>query len=108
MTAITDRPIRGRGSDGAATTRSPRRHIHQSHNHWWRLPVAVVAGSAVLVAAVATSVLWRPSASPSPATRTARAFLDRYVMGDGRVARIDQGGDTVSEGQAYALLLAAA
>jgi endoglucanase len=35
-------------------------------------------------------------------------FLDRYVEDDGRVVRHDQGGDTVSEGQAYAMLLAAA
>jgi endo-1,4-beta-D-glucanase Y len=34
-------------------------------------------------------------------------FLDRYVEG-GRVVRHDQGGDTVSEGQAYAMLIAAA
>ena len=34
-------------------------------------------------------------------------FLDRYVE-DGRVVRHDQGGDTVSEGQAYAMLLAVA
>ena len=34
-------------------------------------------------------------------------FLDRYVD-DGRVVREDQGGDTVSEGQAYAMLLAVA
>jgi endoglucanase len=33
-------------------------------------------------------------------------FLDRYVEDDGRVVRHDQGGDTVSEGQAYAMLLA--
>jgi endo-1,4-beta-D-glucanase Y len=36
----------------------------------------------------------------------ARAFLARYVAPDGRVVRWDQGGDTVSEGQAYAMLLA--
>jgi endoglucanase len=36
------------------------------------------------------------------------SFLDRYVGSDGRVVRHDQGGDTVSEGQAYALLLAVA
>ncbi|HUR18119.1 MAG TPA: glycosyl hydrolase family 8 [Acidimicrobiales bacterium] len=36
------------------------------------------------------------------------AFFDRYVQDDGRVVRHDQGGDTVSEGQAYALLLAVA
>jgi len=35
-------------------------------------------------------------------------FLGRYVQDDGRVVRHDQGGDTVSEGQAYALLLAVA
>ena len=38
----------------------------------------------------------------------ARHFLDRYVNADGRVVRIDQGRDTVGEGQAYGMLLAAA
>lgn len=38
----------------------------------------------------------------------ARHFLDRYVLPDGRVSRLDQGGDTVGEGQAYGMLLAAA
>jgi endoglucanase len=38
----------------------------------------------------------------------ARRFLDRYVTSDGRVQRIDQGGDTVGEGQAYGMLIAAA
>jgi endoglucanase len=45
----------------------------------------------------------------SPAGR-ARAdaveFLRRYEAPDGRVVRTDQGGDTVSEGQGYAMLLA--
>jgi len=36
------------------------------------------------------------------------SFLDEYVADDGRVVRHDQGGDTVSEGQAYAMLLAVA
>jgi endoglucanase len=40
--------------------------------------------------------------------REPSGFLDRYVDDDGRVVREDQGGDTVSEGQAYALLLAVA
>jgi endoglucanase len=35
-------------------------------------------------------------------------FLSGYVEPDGRVVRHDQGGDTVSEGQSYALLLTAA
>jgi endo-1,4-beta-D-glucanase Y len=37
--------------------------------------------------------------------RDAQAFLRVYVTPSGRVIRRDQGGDTVSEGQAYALLL---
>ncbi|HEU4979170.1 MAG TPA: glycosyl hydrolase family 8 [Solirubrobacteraceae bacterium] len=45
-----------------------------------------------------------PAHDGSPAAR----FLTRYVERDGRVVRTDQGGDTVSEGQAYALLLTAA
>ena len=48
---------------------------------------------------------------PSPRARAdaaAQRFLDRYVTPDGRVQRIDQGGDTVGEGQAYGMLLAAA
>ena len=40
------------------------------------------------------------------ARAAAQAFLEQYVEPDGRVVRRDQGGDTVSEGQSYALLLA--
>jgi endoglucanase len=57
-------------------------------------------------------VLAYSPAAPRPSERLARdaadRFLERYVEGDGRVVRRDQGGDTVSEGQAYALLLAVA
>jgi endoglucanase len=42
------------------------------------------------------------------ADAAARHFLDRYVARDGRVSRLDQGGDTVGEGQAYGMLMAAA
>jgi endo-1,4-beta-D-glucanase Y len=50
-----------------------------------------------------------PGATPEKrADAAARRFLDRYVMSDGRVQRLDQGGDTVGEGQAYGMLLAAA
>jgi endoglucanase len=42
------------------------------------------------------------------AAAAAQHFLNRYVTPDGRVSRLDQGGDTVSEGQAYGMLLAAA
>jgi endoglucanase len=47
----------------------------------------------------------------SPEQRAVAAsnhFLDRYVERDGRVSRLDQGGDTVGEGQAYGMLMAAA
>ena len=45
--------------------------------------------------------------TPVSLARSAAAdFLDRYVDPDGRVVRRDQGGDTVSEGQSYGLLLA--
>jgi hypothetical protein len=52
-----------------------------------------------------------PSSTATPrdqAVAAARRFLARYVTADGRVVRIDQGGDTVGEGQAYGMLLAAA
>jgi endoglucanase len=48
------------------------------------------------------------SQSQDRAVAAARYFLDRYVAAGGRVVRIDQGGDTVGEGQAYGMLLAAA
>jgi endoglucanase len=38
----------------------------------------------------------------------AASFLDRYEERSGRVVRWDQGGDTVSEGEAYAMLLSVA
>jgi endoglucanase len=52
-----------------------------------------------------------PGAGPSPeklAEQSAQDFFDKYVERTGRVVRRDQGGDTVSEGQAYGLLLAVA
>jgi endoglucanase len=43
----------------------------------------------------------------APAVQSAAdRFLDGYVAPDGRVVRRDQGDDTVSEGQAYAMLVA--
>jgi len=70
--------------------------------------LVVTAASTAIVAAIAWAVVrpavWTVRSSPSAATR----FLERYVDGDGRVVRLDQGGDTVSEGQAYGMLLAVA
>ncbi|HVY09735.1 MAG TPA: glycosyl hydrolase family 8 [Mycobacteriales bacterium] len=48
----------------------------------------------------------RGETSGSSATASARQFLHRYVSSSGAVVRHDQGGDTVSEGQGYAMLLA--
>jgi endo-1,4-beta-D-glucanase Y/sortase (surface protein transpeptidase) len=67
------------------------------------------ASAAAVVALVATACSGQvadPGEEPADDTAsTAAAFLETYVDG-GRVVRTDQGGDTVSEGQAYGLLLA--
>jgi hypothetical protein len=42
------------------------------------------------------------------ARSTGQAFLDEYVEPDGRVVRRDEGGDVISEGQAYGMLIAVA
>lgn len=86
--------------------------------------LALVATTAIALVAVRPSVGGTGAAGPDPATSTdpsvaptptaadpqalASAFLDEWVDADGRVVRRDQGGDTVSEGQAYGLLLAVA
>ena len=67
------------------------------------LSVAVVAAGLVIHDAGQ-----RSGVGPTPGSDPAGPFLDRYVTPDGRVVRPDQGGDTVSEGQAYALLVAVA
>jgi endo-1,4-beta-D-glucanase Y len=69
--------------------------------------VSVLAGTAVALATLGADS-HRASPAHAPARAAAARFLDRYVDGDGRVVRRDQGGDTVSEGQAYAMLLTAA
>jgi endoglucanase len=42
----------------------------------------------------------------TPQQQAAARFLAKYAQPGGRVVRLDQGGDTVSEGQAYGMLLA--
>lgn len=79
-----------------------------------RAALAVLALSLTMAACGSTSprtasvdpTTARPKA-PSPSTRAAaERFLNRYVTSDGRVIRHDQGGDIVSEGQSYAMLIA--
>ena len=77
-------------------TLSPRRHMPAI------VLAAALAATALALAFRATS----PSRNETEARNAARSFLARYVDDSGRVVRRDQGGDTVSEGQAYALLLA--
>ena len=75
-------------------------------------PRALTTGLAGIVAVVIAVLLLRGGGgggrSEANAATAADAFLARYVEPDGRVSRHDQGGDTVSEGQAYAMLLAGA
>lgn len=83
-----------------------------SHRLLWLGLVVITVLVAGLLAVVVTrddgsSTAVAPS-TPLAARSTridARGFLDRYVDG-GRVVRRDQGGDTVSEGQAYGMLIA--
>ena len=86
--------------------------------------IPITAAAALVVALGIALVAVRPwsdsaprageesSATSSPAPDVDRTtaqlrsdFLEDYVR-DGRVVRTDQGGDTVSEGQAYGLLIA--
>ena len=66
----------------------------------WLMLAATVAGCAGGASGS------RPARHGSTVQRSATAFLAVYARPDGRVYRPDQGGDTVSEGQAYGLLLA--
>ena len=75
--------------------------------------LALVLGGIALGAAVGCGGGNGSSDKPAGGSKNgpevaARGFLDRYVTSDGRVQRIDQGGDTVGEGQAYGMLIAAA
>lgn len=67
--------------------------------------LALAGVIAALLAVGAAAVVLRPGGEPATA---GGRFLDRYLDDDGRVVRRDQGGDTVSEGQAYAMLVAVA
>lgn len=84
-----------------ATATSTRR----THSFRWVLILAVVLAAAFGLRTLVQSFVDGPSLFRE---EVAVEFFDRYVDGDGRVVRRDQGSDTVSEGQSYAMLLAVA
>jgi endoglucanase len=76
---------------------------------------ALIVGLVALVAAATMIAMLLPRDAATPERNdqalgrsAAIRFLDQYMEPDGRVVRRDQGGDTVSEGQAYAMLLTVA
>jgi endo-1,4-beta-D-glucanase Y len=73
----------------------------------------LVAIAAATLGVVATASIAVAVSTPSPvidslAVDAPHRFLEQYVEPDGRVVRRDQGNDTVTEGQAYGMLLAVA
>ena len=82
----------------------------------WRLVVAALLIGLLLAACGGTSRRGQSASGPAAgggtpdqqAVAAARSFLDTYMISGGRIQRTDQGGDTVSEGQAYGMLAAVA
>jgi cellulose synthase (UDP-forming) len=70
--------------------------------------LAAAVSAPVAIGALGSRGLANDPSLPERAHASAESFFDQYVANDGRVIRRDQGGDTVSEGQAYAMLLAVA
>jgi cellulose synthase (UDP-forming) len=94
-------------------TEKPRRRRAWPASSGAPRPVALAAiGVSLLVpiglGALGASGLADRTSLDEKARASAESFMGTYVGPDGRVARTDQGGDTVSEGQAYAMLLAVA
>ena len=79
----------------------------------WPRPLWAGAVGLVLLTVVGLGIFGSQALKIPPnlnqqAYSSAASFMNRYVAPDGRVIRRDQGGDTVSEGQAYGMLLAVA
>jgi len=75
-----------------------------------RAEIAALVGVAGLLLASCAAPVAGPRADTSPTgkliARTWQGYRQRFIDADGRVARPHNKGDTVSEGQAYALLIA--
>jgi cellulose synthase (UDP-forming) len=83
------------------------------HRARWPRPLLVAAVAATVlvpvgIAALGAHGLRAPIDAGQQAHASAEGFISQYVDAAGRVVRHDQGGDTVSEGQAYAMLVAVA
>lgn len=72
------------------------------------MAVATVLGACGGAAHPLERAATEPTLDDEVAIATGERFLEDFVDGDGRVVRHDQGDDTVSEGQAYAMLVAVA
>jgi endoglucanase len=92
-----------------------RRGAHERHGG--SRPLLIAAAVVLAVSGVLAALFYNGSGlndrraafiSIRLARRAARSFLGHFMAADGRVVRRDQGGDTVSEGQAYAMLIAVA
>jgi endo-1,4-beta-D-glucanase Y len=71
--------------------------------------VRIVLLVALLLLGLVGDVGARAQSSDATAAKSAAAsFLARYALSTGRIDRIDQGGDTVSAGQAYGMLMTVA
>lgn len=105
------------GLRGAADSARP---LRQRTGATRRMITAFLVVAAVAAGIAALSLAGAHRASLSPGTTAAAmspqakarsdslAFLHRFLAANGRVVRWDQGRDTVSEGEAYAMLLAVA
>jgi endo-1,4-beta-D-glucanase Y len=71
-----------------------------------RVLTCLTAATACAGLAAAAAGCGSAGTAAGPPQQPATRFLATYMRPDGRVTRLDQGGDTVSEGQAYGMLLA--
>jgi cellulose synthase (UDP-forming) len=89
----------------APTPRRPRRALPRPI---WISALGVALLIPVALSVIGSQALRIPASLNQQAYSSARSFMSAYVDPNGRVVRRDQGGDTVSEGQAYGMLLAVA
>jgi endoglucanase len=72
------------------------------------LRIAVPLAVLLLVGLLGHGEARAQSGGTAAAKAAAGNFLSRYALSTGRIARTDQGGDTVSAGQAYGMLMSVA